>query len=112
MNLCATWPVVPDSAWRIFCARQLPTVEIKSVTEVNSTTQDRDVELLRRISRGDRTAFAEFYDLYSALFFSVAIKILRDQKEAEDVLQDVFIQIWEKAGAFDSRLGKPLGWAV
>jgi RNA polymerase sigma-70 factor, ECF subfamily len=40
------------------------------------------------------------------------VKILHDQKEAEDVLQDVFLQIWEKAGAFDSRLGKPLGWSI
>jgi RNA polymerase sigma-70 factor (ECF subfamily) len=42
----------------------------------------------------------------------VAVKILRDQKEAEDVLQDVFVQIWEKARSFDSRLGKPSSWAV
>src|SRR5580693_7856505 len=110
MNLCATWPGLDSAAW-IFRARRLPPVKDKSVTEVNTITQDRDVELLRRISRGDRAAFAEFYDLYSALFFSIAVKILRDQKEAEDVLQDVFLQIWEKSGAFDSRLGKPLSWA-
>jgi RNA polymerase sigma-70 factor (ECF subfamily) len=111
MNLCATWPGLDAARW-IFRARRFPAVETKCVTEAITTSQVRDVELLRRISQGDRAAFAEFYDLYSALFFSVAVKILHDQKEAEDVLQDVFLQIWEKAGAFDSRLGKPLGWSI
>src|SRR5580698_4884278 len=74
--------------------------------------QEREVELLRRISDGDRTAFAEFYDLYSSLLFSVAVKILHDQKEAEDVIQDVFIQIWDKARSFDAKLGKPSSWAM
>lgn len=73
---------------------------------------DNDVELLREIGAGDRTAFARFYDSYSKLLFSIAFKILNDSKEAEDVLQEVFLQIWDKAGQYDSRLGKPVSWAV
>lgn len=80
--------------------------------EAQSINCGRDVELLQRISQGDRAAFSEFYDLYSTLFFSVAVKILNDPKEAEDVLQDVFVQIWEKAGSFDPRLGKPSSWGM
>jgi len=83
-----------------------------NVTETNQTDPNRDVELLRRISEGDRSAFSEFYDHYSPLFFSVALRILNDHKEAEDVIQEVFLQIWEKAGNFDSRLGKPSSWGV
>jgi RNA polymerase sigma-70 factor (ECF subfamily) len=82
----------------------------KSVNEPE--TQDRDVELLRQIAGGDRSAFAEFYDRHSTLMFSVASKILNDATEAEDVLQEAFLQIWEKAGKFDPKLGKASSWAA
>ena len=73
---------------------------------------ERDVEWLRRIADGDRSAFSDFYDQYSSLLFSIALKILNDGKEAEDVLQEVFMQIWNKAGAYNPLLGKPASWAV
>ncbi len=73
---------------------------------------ERDVERLRRIAGGDRSAFSDFYDQYSGLLFSIAIKVLNDPKEAEDVLQEVFMQIWNKADAYDPLLGKPASWAV
>jgi RNA polymerase sigma-70 factor, ECF subfamily len=73
---------------------------------------ERDVELLRRIAGGDRSAFSSFYDQYSGLLFSIAIKVLNDSKEAEDVLQEAFMQIWNKADAYNPLLGKPVSWAV
>jgi RNA polymerase sigma-70 factor (ECF subfamily) len=73
---------------------------------------ERDVELLRRIAGGDRSAFSSFYDQYSGLLFSIAVKVLNDAKEAEDVLQEVFMQIWNKADAYDPLLGRPASWAV
>jgi len=60
--------------WRLFNA-------------VNELESDQDVDLLRDISMGDRSAFARFYDQYSGLLFSIAFKILNDAKEAEDVLR-------------------------
>src|SRR5580692_11704608 len=69
-------------------------------------SKDRDIELLRQIAAGDRASFAEFYDRHSTLMFSVACKILNDTNEAEDVLQESFMQIWEKAAKFDPKLGK------
>src|SRR5277367_5503998 len=75
-------------------------------------TKHQDVALLRRIGARDRDAFAEFYDKYSTLLFSIASKILKDAAEAEDVLQETFMQIWEKAGNYDPNLGQPLSWAV
>jgi RNA polymerase sigma-70 factor (ECF subfamily) len=75
-------------------------------------SQNRDTELLRQIAAGDRSAFAEFYDQHSTLMFSVACKILNDAGEAEDVLQEVFVQIWEKAARFDPKLGKASSWAA
>lgn len=75
-------------------------------------SRDRDIELLRQIAAGDRSSFAEFYDRHSTLMFSVACKILNDSGEAEDVLQETFLQIWEKAAKFDPKLGKASSWAV
>jgi RNA polymerase sigma-70 factor, ECF subfamily len=83
---------------------------IKPVNE--QEIKDRDVELLRRIAAKDRTAFGEFYDLHSTLMFSIASKILNNSSEAEDVLQETFMQIWEKAGKFDPKLGKASSWAA
>jgi len=79
---------------------------------VTGPVLDSDVELLREIGARNRVAFARFYDQYSKLLFSIAFKILNDAKEAEDVLQEVFLQIWDKAGQYDARLGKPVSWAV
>jgi RNA polymerase sigma-70 factor, ECF subfamily len=73
---------------------------------------ERDIELLRRIAEGDHSAFSSFYDQYSGLMFSIAVKVLNDPKEAEDVLQEVFMQIWNRADAYDPALGKPTSWAV
>jgi RNA polymerase sigma-70 factor (ECF subfamily) len=75
-------------------------------------SRDKDAELLQRIGRRDRSAFGEFYDKYSALLFSIACKILHDASEAEDVLQETFIQIWDKAPSFDPKLGKASSWAA
>lgn len=76
------------------------------------TDLERDIELLRRIGTGDRSAFGSFYDHHSGLLFSIAVKILNDAGEAEDVLQEVFMQIWDKADTYNPLLGKPTSWAV
>jgi len=82
------------------------------VNQPEAHDQDRDVELLHQIAGGDRSAFAEFYDRHSTLMFSVASRILNDPTEAEDVLQETFLQIWEKAAKFDPKLGKASSWAA
>jgi RNA polymerase sigma-70 factor (ECF subfamily) len=101
-----------DDALAFFCARQASSWQTKSVSGEDLQNRNRDAELLRRIGGGDRSAFSEFYDLYSSLLFSIAVKILNDHKEAEDVLQEVFVQIWEKAGTFNAQLGKSSSWAI
>ena len=71
-----------------------------------------DAELLRRVSRRDRQAFSVLYDRFSTTLFSVTVAILKNESEAEEVLQDVFVNIWKQAGTFDPNLGRALGWAV
>ena len=73
---------------------------------------DAEIALLQRVAQGDRVSFETLYDRFSGVLFSTAYRVLNNQEAAEDVLQDVFIQIWEKAPLYDSALGKPMTWAV
>jgi RNA polymerase sigma-70 factor (ECF subfamily) len=73
---------------------------------------DEEVALLKAIGNRDRDCFARLYDRYSSVLFSIALRILNDTELAEDVLQEVFLQIWEKAPTYDPERGKPLTWAV
>ncbi len=76
------------------------------------STRDDDTQLLQRIAQGDRAAFSELYDRYSGVLYSTILRVLRDPDEASDVLQDVFVQIWDRASSFDPSLGKPFNWAL
>ena len=69
-------------------------------------------QLLGRIAQRDLQALSEFYDSTATPLFSVALRILHDPAEAEEVIQDVFVQVWEKAPLFDGRLGSAFGWAL
>lgn len=78
----------------------------------HGTTDSTDTALMGGIARGDTDAFAAFYDRHSGLLFSVAVHVLRDEREAEDVLQEAMVSLWERATQYDASLGKPLSWAV
>lgn len=82
------------------------------MTRKSDNNGAEDVALIHGIARGDRRCFESFYDRYIGLLFSTAYKVLNDQTDAEDVTQDVLIQIWDKAHLYDSSRGKPLTWAV
>ena len=73
---------------------------------------DAEIELLRQIGQGDRGSFEALYDRFSRVLFSIAYRVLNNQEAAEDVLQDVFVQIWEKAALYDPSRGKPMTWAI
>ena len=65
---------------------------------------------MRRIAARDRGAMEELYDLYSGLLFSIAMRILNDSGEAEEVLQDVFLQVWEKPDRYHEGAGSATSW--
>jgi RNA polymerase sigma-70 factor (ECF subfamily) len=79
---------------------------------MESTTELLQGQLLGRIAQHDRVALSEFYDATATPLFSVALRIVHDPAEAEEILQDVFVQIWEKAASFDGRLGSAFSWAL
>ena len=71
-----------------------------------------EIDLLQKIGQGDRRSFEALYDRFSGVLFSTAYRVLNNQEAAEDVLQDVFVQIWEKAPLYDPARGKPMTWAI
>ncbi len=71
-----------------------------------------EAELLRRVAEGDEPSFTRLYDGLAKPLFSVAMSILRDVSASEEVLQEVFVLIWERAVQYDPKSGKPLTWAV
>lgn len=71
-----------------------------------------EIALMLRIAQGDQRAFETLYDRFSGILLATAYRVLNNQAAAEDVVQDAFIQIWEKAPQYDPAKGKPLTWAV
>jgi RNA polymerase sigma-70 factor (ECF subfamily) len=74
--------------------------------------QSEDVNLLHAIARGDEAALASLYDRYRVILFGLLVRILSSREEAEDILQEVFIQVWRRAADFDETRGKPFTWLV
>jgi RNA polymerase sigma factor (sigma-70 family) len=70
------------------------------------------VAALARIAGGDRGALQLLYRDTSAKLFAVCVRILRDEGEAEDVLQDVYTAVWQRAGTFDPARASPITWLV
>lgn len=75
---------------------------------------DREVELdlIARVARRERAAFEALYARYANILYATALKFLKEDADAQDVVQDVFIQIWDKAKLYDPAKGKPLTWAL
>jgi len=75
-------------------------------------TDESDVELLHAVARGDEAALARLYDAYRVILFGLLVRILNSREEAEDILQEVFIQVWRRAKDFDEKRGRPFTWLV
>ncbi len=69
-----------------------------------------EADLIARIAAGDREAFATFYDLHASVLFGYCVRILKDARDAEDVLQETFVQAWRDAGRFDPGRSAVRGW--
>ena len=96
-------------------AHSLPADRGRAVVESmvdQQTAEESQAQLLLRIAAQDAQALAEFYDLTAKPLFSLAVRILGDVSEAEEVIQDVFVQIWKNAPSFDPLLGPAFYWAL
>ena len=79
-----------------------------SSTDLKATSPD--TALISAIRAGDQAAMAVLYDRYSSVVYSVALRVLGETGAAEDVLQDVFLQLWRNPSAFDSSRGNLGAW--
>lgn len=79
-----------------------------------SQPEDRDSEenLLQRAGRGDARAFEQLYDLQAPRLFGLLRQMMHDEREAQDMLQDGFVQIWESASTYDPSRVRAFPWAV
>ncbi len=71
---------------------------------------ETDLRIIASIQQGDKSALAELYDRHSAWMMAVAYRILNNRNDAEDLLHDVFLEIWNKAATYNPKRGRLGGW--
>jgi RNA polymerase sigma-70 factor, ECF subfamily len=73
---------------------------------------DNPTALLRQMASGDGDAFRRFYDRYASLVFTFALRLLGARSDAEDLLQEVFLQVWRQAQSYSPERGSPEAWLI
>ena len=97
---------VPDLA-RI----RRPVVDVTSIAgDVKQRRADEDAALVVALAADEVTALEQLYDRYSALVFSIALRVLHDNALAEDVTQEVFLRLWRQPASFDPQRGRFISW--
>ena len=75
-------------------------------------SDDGDAQLVRGVADGDRESLARLYDRYAGSLLAIGQRILRDRREAEDLLHDVFLEVWRQAADYDPERGSVRGWLL
>ncbi len=88
------------------------TMRRMSTRTVGAETAAAGDSAIERAGRGDQAAFAEFYDDVSPVVYGTTLKVLRNQAMAEEVTQDVFLELWKQAPKYDRSKGSPRAWAA
>jgi RNA polymerase sigma-70 factor, ECF subfamily len=73
---------------------------------------DNPLALLQQMTGGDREAFRRFYDRYASLAFTFALRLLGSRSDAEDLVQEVFLQVWRQAQSYSPERGSPEAWLI
>src|SRR6266700_6726038 len=71
-----------------------------------------DLDLMRGIQAEDPDALAQLYDRYNGILKALILRVIHNEAEADDLLQEIFMEIWNQAKNFSAQKGKPLGWMV
>ena len=79
---------------------------------MESQGNDADAALIGAITRGDRAALGELYDRFAPILMAVAVRILGERREAEDLLHDVFLEVWRQASDYDAARGSVRAWIM
>ena len=89
-----------------------PGDETRAKGGARAVERAKDHELVRRVTRGDRSALEDLMGRWSRPVYSLALRILRDPQLAEEVSQDVFLKVWSRAAVFDGQRGAFSGWIL
>jgi RNA polymerase sigma-70 factor (ECF subfamily) len=73
---------------------------------------DNPIALLQHIASGDGEAFGRFYNRYATLIFTLALRLLGSHSDAEDLLQEVFLQVWRQPQSYSPERGSPEAWLI
>jgi RNA polymerase sigma-70 factor (ECF subfamily) len=71
-----------------------------------------DLELMEAIQNEDPEALSKLYDRYNGILKALILRVIHNESEADDLLQEIFMEIWNQAKNFSAQKGKPLGWMV
>ena len=71
-----------------------------------------DFDLMKSIQAGDANALSQLYDRYNGILKALILRVIHNEAEADDLLQEIFMEIWNQAKNFSPQKGKPLGWMV
>src|SRR3954454_4768094 len=71
-----------------------------------------DFDLMKGIQAGDANALSQLYDRYNGILKALILRVIHNEAEADDLLQEIFMEIWNQARNFSAQKGKPLGWMV
>ena len=77
---------------------------------LKETSNDDDTNLVRAVARGEKSALSGLYDRYSGQMLALGIRMLGGRSEAEDLLHDVFLEVWKRAGDYDPARGSVRAW--
>jgi len=83
-----------------------------AVVPTGPSDRARDRELLARVARGDVAALRALYDQHASRAITIAFRILRNREEAEDVVQETFLEVWRRSAQFDPGRGGAVAWVV
>jgi RNA polymerase sigma-70 factor, ECF subfamily len=82
-----------------------------AIDTAEASERDQDlISLVERVATGDQSALASLYDATNRLIYSLVLRVLCDMSSAEEVLIDVYTQVWRQAASYDANRGAPLAW--
>lgn len=85
---------------------------VSSTGFAKASASDRQVlcDLLASLARGDKSALSDLYRRTSAKLYGICLQFMRSESEAQDVLQDIYLTVWRRAGSFDAQRSSPITW--
>ena len=96
--------------WRGLSGKAGPVVALSQAVESQTVDGEDSRRLLERVAAGDHAAFDTLYEQYRARVYGVALAVVRDAAQAQEVTQEVFLQLWQQAGRFDPGRSSTTTW--